>query len=71
MAIDITTTRATAKAALKTGMSTAFGESEATYDTVAGVFVDAIVQAVLDEIKDNADLTGVTSGSDTVTGGVD
>ena len=71
MAINITAVKATAKAALKTAMSTEFGESEATYDTVAGVFTESVIDAILNEIKDNADLTDVTAGSDTVAGGVD
>ena len=37
-------------------------------------FVNAVVAAMaraLEEVKDNADVVGVTSGSDTVAGGVD
>ena len=71
MAIDIAAVKATAKAALKTSMSSALGEPEATYDQVAGLFTESVIDAILTEIKDNADLTGVTSGSDTVAGGVD
>ena len=71
MAINVTTIQANAKAALKTAMSLAYGEPEAAYDEFAGILADNIVPAILDEIKDNADLTGVTAGTDTVAGGVD
>ncbi len=71
MAIDIAAVKVTAKAALKTAMAAELGEPEATYDAVAGLFTDSVIDAILTEIKDNADLTGVTSGSDTVAEGVD
>ena len=71
MAINVTAVKATAKAALKTAMALELGEPESTYDTVAGLFTDSVVDAILTEIKVNADLTGVTAGGDTVVGGVD
>lgn len=71
MAITVSTIQSNVKAALKTAMNVAYGEPEAAYDEFAGILADAIVPAILDEVKDNADLTGVTSGSDTVVGGVD
>jgi len=71
MAINVTTTTATVKAALKTAMAAAYGSPEATYDEFAGIMADAVVPAILNEIKTNADLVGVTAGSDTVPGGVD
>lgn len=71
MAINVTQIQADVKAAIKTAMSTAYGEAESVYDEFAGILSDAVVPAILNEIKDNADLTGVTEGSDTVAGGVD
>ncbi len=71
MAINVSGTNATVKAAIKTAMATAYGEAESVYDEFAGILADAIATPILDEIKDNADLTGVTSGGDTVAGGVD
>ena len=70
MAITVATVQAAVKAALKTAMATAYGQPEATYDQFAGILADNIVPAILNEIKNNADLTGVTAGSDTVVGGV-
>jgi hypothetical protein len=69
MAIDVSGTKATIKAGLKTALATEFGLSEATYDAFADIIADAIGTA-LTHIKDDADVTGVTSGSDTVAGGV-
>ena len=71
MAIDVTATTAASRAAIKTAMAAAYGEAESVYDEFAGILADNVVKVVLDEIKDNADVTGVTSGSDTVAGGVD
>jgi len=78
MAINIATTKAaaiaSAKANIKTAMATAYGEPEATYDEFAGIIANGVGEAIEDaltEIKTNADVTGVTAGSDTVAGGVD
>ena len=70
MASNVAGTNATVKAAIKTAMASAYGEPEATYDEFAGILADAISDSILNEIKDNADLTDVTSGSETVSGGV-
>ena len=71
MAINVATVQANVRAGLKTAFAAEFGEAESFYDTIAGIFSDEIVVAILDEVKDNADVVGVTSGSDTVVGGVD
>jgi hypothetical protein len=70
MPIDVNGTKATIKAALKTAFATEFGLSETAYDAFSGIIADAIGTA-LSHIKTDADVTGVTSGSDTVAGGVD
>jgi hypothetical protein len=71
MAIDVATVQANVKAALKAAMSAAYGEPESAYDELAGILADNIVPAILGEIKNNADVVGVTSGTETVVGGVD
>lgn len=70
MAITVATIQSAVRDSIKAAMDTAYGGGEAKYDEFAGIMSDAIVPAILNEIKDNADLTGVTSGSDTVIGGV-
>jgi hypothetical protein len=70
MAIDVSATKAVIKANLKTSMAAAYGQDESAYDEFAGFIADAI-GAGLQHVKDDADLTGVSSGGDTVPGGVD
>lgn len=70
MAIDVNGTKATIKADLKTALSAAFGLAEADYDSFAGIIADAIATS-LSHIKTDADVTGVSAGGDTVSGGVD
>lgn len=75
MAIDVNGTKATIKAGIKTAMANEFateenGYTEETYDVIAGIIADAIGTA-LSHIKTDADVTGVSSGGDTVAGGVD
>jgi hypothetical protein len=70
MAIDVSGTVATMKATMKTAMKNEWGNTEADYDKLAQFITDAIGTA-MQHIKDNADVTGVTSGVDTVAGGVD
>lgn len=70
MAIDVSGTTATIKAEIKTACAAAFGLTEETYDSFAQVIADAIGTA-LSHIKTDADVTGVSAGGDTVSGGVD
>ena len=74
MAIDVATAKAAAIAAVKAQLDIDFATAAPDADTGLQFLADAIGEAIevaLDEIKDNADLTGVTSGGDTVAGGVD
>lgn len=77
MAINSTQLRSDIKDHIKQSMSdyvnNVAGEQVSTpedYADIADVFAGAII-LVAQHIKDNADVTGVTAGSDTVTGGVD
>ena len=70
MAIDVSGTKAAIKAQLKTDFAALSGLTEATYDDVSEILSTAIA-AALQHIKDDADVTGVSSGGDTVAGGVD
>ena len=70
MAINIIKVQSDVRTAIKTAMSVAYGEPEPNYDAFAGVLADSIVPAILNEIKNNADDTGITAGSDTIGGGV-
>ena len=70
MAINVDTAKASIKAAIKTQAVSLWGHTEPDYDDFATLLSDAIGLA-LQTIKDTADVTGVTSGSETVSGGVD
>ena len=74
MAIDVAATKAAAIVAMKAQFDIEFAEPAATSDAGLQSLANAIAEGIeiaLQEIKDNADLTGVTSGGDTVAGGVD
>jgi hypothetical protein len=70
VAIDVNIAKATIKAAIKAQAVSLWGHTEPDYDDFATLLSDAIGLA-LQTVKDNADVTGVTSGSETVSGGVD
>lgn len=62
-------------AAIKAEFITQFGGGSppATEDAIATAMSEVIAVAIaqaLTEVKDNADVTGVTAGADTVNGGV-
>lgn len=75
MSITTTPTQAM-KDAIKAEFITQFGGSDPPNDEdgiadgMAAVLAKCI-ELALAEVKDNADVTGVTAGSDTVAGGVD
>jgi hypothetical protein len=70
MAINISAAKATIKTTLKDAFAAKSGKSPEDYEDLADVIADGIA-AGLQHIKDNADLTDVQSGNDTVEGGVD
>lgn len=70
MAIDVAGTKAAIKAQLKTDLAASTGLTEAQYEDFAEAVASGIA-AALQHVKDDADLTGVSSGGDTVLGGVD
>jgi hypothetical protein len=74
MAITTTPT-ASMKAAIKNAFVTQFGGGSppTTEDAIATAMAEVIavaIQQAMVEVATNADLTGVTAGSDTVAGGV-
>jgi hypothetical protein len=70
MAINVETAKNTIKANLKRKMSLAYEKPEDVYDQFAGFIADAISEA-LQHVKDHADVTGVTAGTETIAGGID
>lgn len=74
MAITTTPTAAM-KLAIKNEFDTQFGGTPpTTEDAISTAMAEVIavaIQQALTEIKDNADVTGVTTGGSTVAGGVD
>ncbi len=73
MAINIPTTNAAIVTALSQAMFNEFGTGStvlADYIPFATVIADAVGDIILQVMKDDADLVGVTSGPDTVGGGV-
>ena len=75
MAITTTPT-AGMKTAIKDAFTAEFGggsppSSEEAIATAMAEVIAKAVELALIEVKDNADVTGVSSGGDTVAGGVD
>lgn len=78
MALNATTIRAAVKSTVKAYYSTAFDISNfsdpPTDDEIAEAMADLIAECVVDiiaAIKTSADVTGVTAGAATISGGVD
>lgn len=75
MALNATTIEATVKSAVKAQFLTSFGDPPPTSaEDIADAMAEVIAQVVpgiIAAVKSDADLTGVTAGSDTVSGGVD
>jgi len=78
MALNATATEAAVKATVKAHYATAFDDGNfsdpPTADEIADAMADLIAKVVIDiiaDIKSSADVTGVTAGAATVTGGVD
>lgn len=74
MALNVTTIQAAAKAAVEAEyvfFDNSAGQTDAQVGASLGDLIASIVPVIINAIKDDADLTGVTSGSDTVVGGVD
>lgn len=60
---------------IETEFDTQFGgasppSTKAAIATAMATVIAVAIEQALTEVKDNADVTGVTAGSDTVTGGV-
>jgi len=75
MAITTTPTAAM-KTAIKDAFVAQFGgasppTTEAAIATAMAEVIAVAIQKALEEVKTNADVTGVTTGSSTVSGGVD
>ena len=75
MAITTTPTAAM-KTAIKDAFVAQFGggsppTTEAAIATAMAEVIAVAIQKALEEVKNNADVTGVTTGSSTVSGGVD
>ncbi len=72
MALDITRLENAIAAAVEAQMDIVFDEAaDGVNSGFATALSVALATAIIDEIKNNADLTDVTSGGDTVAGGVD
>ncbi len=78
MALNAATITTAVTSALKTAYNTelingTFSDppTDTEIEDAMAAFVAAVVTPIIDAIKTDADLTGVTAGSDTVAGGVD
>lgn len=74
MALVVATIQAAAKAAVEAefpNFDNSAGQTEAQIGASMGDLIASIVPSIINAIKDDADLTGVTAGTDTVAGGID
>lgn len=55
MAMNKANCNAAVKAAIKTAMSSEYGEPESTYDDFAGILADGISDTIIQHILDNAE----------------